>query len=101
MKSTKTVTSFDPTNYVGDFAWVNPLSVNRITQEDRDLIDELCSQFDWARVSNSGSDRIGPRSGRTPREHHDVVVNILTLAGFALHQDPDWASLNVYYIYKP
>ena len=96
----KTVPSFDPTNYVGDFAWANRHSFKRITQEDKDLLDELCSQFDWARVSNSTSDRIGPRSGHTPREHHDVMINSLTLAGFVLHQDPDWASINVYYIYK-
>jgi hypothetical protein len=97
----KTVTSFDPTNYVGDFAWVNQHSINRITQEDAKVIDEWCSKFDWVRVSNSTSDRIGPRSGRTPKENHDTVINGLTLAGFVLHQDPDWVSINVYYIYKP
>lgn len=87
--------------------------MNPLTPEDLLRIDEVCNPldwqrvpyscnpFEWAQVSNSESNRIGPRHFKVPASNHDTVVNTLTLAGYSIRTDPDWVSVKIYTISKP
>ncbi len=74
--------------------------MSMLTPEDLKVIDSVCDKFDWSRVTNTHSHRIGPRRYDTPISGHDPVVNAMTLAGYSLRQDPDWVSITVYFISK-